>query len=146
MYEKIKNSAAVKSILETKNIGLYVILLFALSATWSTAKQIQKNYELQKQITSLQASVALQDQMNKNEALQINYYKTNDYLSLAARKYFNKALPGEKLILIPASVSNKYIHQSAIIKKNDSTKSHTNRIVRNWQNWVIFFFHKNPNT
>jgi hypothetical protein len=146
MYEKIKNSTIAKSIIDTKNLGLYIILLFGLSVTWSTIKQIQKNYELQKQITTLQASVALQDQINKNETLQINYYKTNDFLSLAARKYFNKALPGEKLILVPSSVSSKYIHQTAIISNNDSSNKHVNKIVKNWQDWINFFLHKDADS
>ena len=85
MYEKIKNSSLTKSLFNTKNLGLYVVLLIGLSVTWSTIKTIQKNYSLQRQIVTLQQSVAVQTQMNKNETLLINYYSSDSYLSLEAR-------------------------------------------------------------
>jgi len=142
MYEKIKNSTLSKSLLNSKNLGLYVILLIGLSVTWSTVKTIQKNYSLQRQIIALQQSVALQTQINQNETLLINYYGSDSYLSLEARKYFNKSLPGEKLILVPQSVANKYIHQTAITNSNSSTSKARLRIIQNWEDWINFFFHK----
>ena len=133
MYEKIKNSSLTKSLFNTKNLGLYVVLLIGLSVTWSTIKTI-----------TLQQSVAVQTQMNKNETLLINYYSSDSYLSLEARKYFNKALPGEKLILVPTAVSNKYIHQTAVINSDISNNKSKSKVLQNWQDWVNFFFHKTP--
>jgi len=144
MYKKIKNSSLTKSLFNTKNLGLYVVLLIGLSVTWSTIKTIQKNYSLQRQIVTLQQSVAVQAQMNKNETLLINYYSSDSYLSLEARKYFNKALPGEKLILVPTAVSNKYIHQTAVINSDISKNKSKSKALQNWQDWVNFFFHKTP--
>ena len=132
MYEKIKNSSLTKSLFNTKNLGLYVVLLIGLSVTWSTIKTIQKNYSLQRQIVTLQ------------QTLLINYYSSESYLSLEARKYFNKALPGEKLILVPTAVSNKYIHQTAVINSDISNNKSKSKVIQNWQDWVNFFFHKTP--
>ena len=142
MYEKIKNSSFSKSLFFSRNLGLYAVFLIGLSVTWSTVKIIQKNYILQRQITTLQQSVAVQTQMNQNETLLIKYYSSDSYLSLEARKYFNKALPGEKLILVPTAISNKYIHQTAVINSDISKNTPKAKVLQNWQDWVNFFFHK----
>ena len=142
MFQKIKNNTYIKTAFDTKNLGLYAVFIIALSVTWSSIKIIQKNYELEKQIGQLQQEVTIQDQTNKNQKLKNEYYKTDAYLDLAARKYFGKALPGEKLILVPADTSQKYIHQEAepvAVVKPPRTAP---KFVQNWQDWINFFLHR----
>ena len=143
MLQKIKNSNFLKNISDTKNLGLYAVFIIALSVTWSSIKIIQKNYELEKQINQLQQEATIQDQTNKNQKLKNEYYKTDAYLDLAARKYFGKSLPGEKLILVPSEISQKYIHQEAQAQQATAQTVRTApKFVQNWQDWINFFLHK----
>lgn len=142
MFQKIKNNTILKSVFETRNLGLYAVFIIALSVTWSSIKIIQKNYELEKQINQLQQEVTIQDQTNKNQSLKNEYFKTDAYLDIAARKYFGKSLPGEKLIQVSPDVSQKYTHPEAEPVSTQTAVRTAPKFVQNWQDWINFFLHK----
>ena len=142
MFEKIKNNNFLKTVFDTKNLGLYAVFIIALSVTWSSIKIIQKNYELEKQINQLQQEVTIQDQTNKNQELKNDYFKTDAYLDLAARKYFGKSVPGEKLILVPTDTTQKYVHQEAGAKEATVIVRTAPKFVQNWQDWIDFFLRR----
>lgn len=140
MFEKIKNNTTIKTIFTSKNLGLYLFFIISLSVAWSTARIIQKNYELQKQITSLSQEVAIQQQTNDNQRLKNEYFKTDTFLELAARRYFLKSLPGEKMYAVPKEVALSYVKpvtlSPAEIAKN---KQQHSLFIKNWQSWINFF-------
>jgi cell division protein FtsB len=138
MLDKIKNNAIVTNLFNTKNIGLYALALVAFSVTWSSVRIIQKNYELEKSITSLQQQVAILDQQTQNQKLINEYYKTDSYLDLAARKYFSKAAPGEKIIIVPAEVANTYIVKVPDSQKTAASLKKVPKILQNLTAWGDF--------
>jgi cell division protein FtsB len=144
MFTKLKNNQIVKSIIDPKNLGMYVLVVIAVSITWSSIKVIQKNYELEKQITVLQQEVNVLDQQTKNQKLKNEYYKTDAYLDIAARKYFNKAIPGEQLILVPSEVADIYIHRQTADQDEDEAKNNRPQFIQNLQDWIDFFLHREP--
>jgi len=140
MLEKIKNNTIVKTVFSSRNVGMYLFLIISLSVAWSTARIIQKNYELQKQIVSLSQEVAVQEQENINQRLRNQYYATDAYLELAARKYFLKSFPGERMYAVPKEVALSYTKpepESIATTKNNSKKYPF--IIKNWQAWINFF-------
>jgi cell division protein FtsB len=142
MFQKIKNNPTLKMILDTRNLGLYILAIITLSVTWSSIKVIQKNYEIEKQITVLQQQVDVLDQQTKNQKLINEYYKTDAFLDLAARKYFGKALPGEQFISVPQEVAVKYTHPEAAAASTDANSKTKSKIIQNWQDWINFFLHR----
>lgn len=142
MFAKLKNNQIIKSVIDPQNLGMYVLVIIAISITWSSIKVIQKNYELEKQITVLQQQVNVLDQQTKNQKLKNEYYKTDAYLDIAARKYFNKSTPGEQLILVPNEVAYKYIHKEAVRQNDSKAKSNRPKFIQNLQGWVDFFLHR----
>jgi len=142
MFNKIKDNQNLRILFNYHNLGMYALALVALSVTWSSIKVIQKNYGLEKQITTLQQEVSLLNQQTKNQQLINEYYNTNAFLNLAARKYFGKADPGEKLILVPSSVSQQYIHPLPNTSANSSQSKPKPNIIVNWQAWINFFLHR----
>lgn len=76
---------------------------------------------------------------NENTQLQNEYYRTNQYLELAARQYFGLAAPGEKVLLVPKDVAMKYVDQS-LVPKDPSQKSEDkrSRYAKNFQAWRDF--------
>ncbi len=136
--EKIKNNKTIQTFFSSRNLGLYLFLIISLSVAWSTAKIIQKNYELQKDITQLQQEVALQEQQNKNQALKNKYFETDTFLELGARKYFSKSLPGERIYSVPKDVAManvKPMPSTILISKKTKTKA---KVLQNWSDWLIF--------
>jgi len=145
MLNKIKNNYYFKTWIDGRNIGLYILVIVALSVTWSSVKIIQKNYGLEKQITVLQQQVDVLDQQTKNQKLINEYYKTDAYLDLAVRKYFGKALPGEKLVLVPPEIALKYAHQDTNNTTQQVQTKAKPKYLQNLQDWVNFFTHHQQN-
>ena len=143
MIEKIKNNHYLKIIFDSHSLGLYILAIIALSVTWSSIKIIDKNYQLEKQISVLQQEVEVLDQQIKNQRLKNEYYRTNAYLELAARKYFGKSLPGEKLILVPTDVAEKYITKPDQTQAQQNSKKELPKFIQNWQDWLDFFLRRN---
>jgi len=88
-----------------------------------------------KQISVLEQEVKLGEVLSQNQKLMNEYYKTDTYLEIAARKQFNKAMPGEKLMLIPKSVALKSLPSSSedLINTNQPEEK-----LKNWQLWMRF--------
>jgi cell division protein FtsL len=147
VLKKINKNKFVNSFLDSKSLLLYAVVIIALSVTWSSLKIIQKNFELQKQITEIQQKVDIQNQINKNQQLKNQYYKSDAYLDIAARKYFGKASPGENVIVIPKDVASSYVQPAKASENTDkkTTKSNQPQIIHNWQSWINFFLHREQN-
>src|SRR4051812_21173169 len=101
-------------------LGFVVIILLV---SWSGVKTIQTNYELQKQISTLNQQNSVQKLTNSNQALQNEYYKSKQYLELAARQNFGLAMPGEKEVLVPQTVALSYTVDLPIDTKSVSQAS-----------------------
>ena len=138
MFNKLKTQLVKIFSINTHTIGLLVIVAIAVSVTYSSAKIIHKNYTLQQQITILQQQNQLQEQINVNQKLKNQYFTTDAYLELAARRYFNKSAPGERVVLVPETVANK--HAAPPIKKKTVIISSTKDpwFIKNWRAWADF--------
>ncbi len=111
-------------------------LLIALALGWNTISAMQRNYSLQQKYDQLKAEVELQELQNQNLKYNITYLKTDDFLELAAREKFNKALPGESMVYLPtlASATRAPVAKSTVIKKAPEAKGWR----ANVQAWLKF--------
>jgi len=149
MLEKLKkyqdqllSHPRLKQFQDVRAIGLLIFLAVALTVSWSGAKVIQRNYELQKQISQLRQQTAVDELGNNNLKLQNQYFETEQYLDLKARQSFGKGLPGETLLLIPREVALKYVSKSAATEDEVTPESRKPAYQRNFQAWVDFFLHR----
>ena len=95
------NRAKVRQLLHPSNLSVYLFAIIAFSLTLSTAKVIQKNYTIQKDIAALEQENEVRELENQRMKYQIAYYKSDAYLELEARRKLNKAGVGEKVIAFP---------------------------------------------
>ncbi len=150
MVEKIKtylHSPAIKSLSDIRTLGILAFGVISLLVTWSSIRVVQSNYDLQKQISKLQQQNDVQQLANTNQNLKNEYFKTDAYLELAARRHFNKALPGEKLVIVPKDVALK--HSIEVQKPSttsqavaDTVKASGSSFQRNFNAWLDFLFHQ----
>lgn len=138
MFSKIKNNQTLKTIFDTQNIGLYALFLVALSVTWSSIRIIQKNYEIEKNITVLSQEVAVLQQQTENQKLINQYFKTDAYLNLAARRYFSKAAPGEKVIIVPGEIAQTYIKKAPEPTPEPENALKNSSLLNNFKAWGKF--------
>lgn len=122
--------------------GQVVFAGIVLLISWSGIKTIQTNYELQKQISTLKQQNAVHDLENTNLELQNEYYKTDAYLELSARRNFGLGKPGEKELLVPQSVAYAYAPD---INLNKAKAADKDKHTSNLQAWVNFFLNRPAN-
>lgn len=84
-----------------RNLLLAAFILLAVSLVWNTVKVIQKNYVIQADLQQLENEILVLELENQNLAYEIEYFKTDEFLELEARRKFNKAAPGEKVVYLP---------------------------------------------
>lgn len=127
---------------DVRAIGLVLFLAVALMVSWSGAKVIQSNYELQKQISQLEQEIAVQKLANENLKLQNQYYGTNQYLELKARQDFGLGAAGEKQLIVPREVAEKYVARAAVAPAPKVADVKQPAWQRNFQAWLDFFMHR----
>jgi cell division protein FtsL len=122
---------------------LFVVLVLLIS--WSGVKTIQSNYGLQKQIAALKQQNDVQQLEDDNLALQNTYLNSSQYLELSARENFGLASPGEKEIVVPASVALSYTTNTPAVIVQSATDTTQPKSQRNFQSWINFFLHRSSN-
>lgn len=129
---------------DVRMIGLMVFALVVLMVTWSGIGVIQANYDLQKRIASLEQSVALHELENSNLKLRNQYYETDQYLELQARRQFGKAAPGEKLLIVPKNVALAHSVEPVIPPPETVAEQPDKPFYQeNFEAWIDFLFRAN---
>jgi cell division protein FtsB len=143
LTSKITNQ--INKLNDIRNVMLYVFVLIVLAISWSSARTIQSNYELQKQITALKQQNQVITLGNQTIDLKNKYFQTDQYLELTARQSLGLAAPGETVKLVPKSVAMKYIDPS-LSKQSDATASSNDtrsKYVKNLETWRDFLLGRN---
>jgi cell division protein FtsB len=127
---------------DTRVLGLLGFGVIALLVTWSGIKSIETNYQLQKQISQLTQQNDVAKLENANQKLRNEYYKTDTFLELAARRQFGKAAPGETLYLVPKKVA--LAHTVSLPTEQAPRTPADNRPgwQKNLESWFQFFLHR----
>jgi len=144
---KYQNHPMFHQLRDVRSLGLIGFGVVVLLISWSGVKTIQANYKLEQQISSLQQQNAVQQLQNENQKLRNEYYKTPQYLELAARQNFGLAMPGETELLVPKDVALSYVKGVESADKTDAAEpSEAGRKLpfyqRNLQAWMNFFLHR----
>lgn len=95
---------------------------------------MSRNWTLSERLSSEKKSLELLEVELDTLELENAYYKTEEYQELAARRFANKQLAGEKMVYLPENseaAKNKY--QTVATKTHEKTYS-------NLDKWVHFLF------
>jgi cell division protein FtsB len=138
--------AYVLSLRDVRNVGLLVFTVIVLLISWSGVKSIQTNYGLQKQIAQLQQENQVQNLENSDQALQNQYYNTNQYLEITARENLGLAAPGETELLVSQSVALAHTVKEPGTIATPSEVPKQPFWQRNFEAWMNFFLHRDSST
>ncbi len=119
----------------SQNAVLILFMVLAFSLVFNTFKVIQKNYTLQQKVDKLSDEVALIEVQNQNLKYNIEYYKTDAYLEVEAKRRFNLAENGERVILLPKDGDPESTQQKQTQAERVEAEEKSN-----FQKWVVFFF------
>lgn len=112
---------ALRQYATLNNAVVAIAVFIALGWVWGSVDALGRNYKYQQQVDAARAEVELLGLTNQNLKAEQNYLQSNEYLELAARAKLNKALPGEKLVVLPqatASTAPKTTTASAPAESN----------------------------
>ena len=127
---------------DPRKAGQLVFVVIVLLISWSGVKAIQTNYALQKQISVIKQQNSLEQAQNNNLELSNNYFKSDQYLELAARENFGLAASGEKELIVPRGVALSYVTDIPTNPSADPTIGQNPVYQSNFQSWVNFFLHR----
>ena len=109
---------------------LFIVLLVA------SVGSIAKNWELQQQINAKKTEVGLLELDVNKKKLENQYFASDEYQELEARKLLGKKLPGEVMIDLP--------NNSEIAKNKHPKLTLDERIearkLSNFEQWIEFLF------
>lgn len=141
--KKMPQSVYLQELKDVRVVGLLVFGVIVLLVSWSGLRAIEINYKLQQQIARLEQQNQLSELKNNNLALSNQYYNTDQYLELQARRQFGRGAPGEKLLLVPKTVAFAHsIDVPEITKPMAKPPSSKPKYQKNFEAWMSFFFHR----
>lgn len=150
MFEKIKKlpkHPIVRDMKDLRVLGLVFFGAAVLLVSWSSVRVIETNYKLQQKIARMEEETKLLELENANTKLENEYYRTDQYLELQARKQFGKAAPGETVLTVPESIALANTVDFAAKQKQGRGREREKPFYqKNFEAWMDFFFHRNPST
>lgn len=147
MLDKIKSYQHhpwVEQLKDVRVLGLLAFVVIVMLVSWSGVNVIQTNFDLEKQVSKLEQQNEVAELKNKNLKLQNEYYNTDAYLELTARKQFGKAAPGETAIIIPKKVALSYTVELPEVDQKEAKAAlpAQSKYQQNFETWMNFLLHR----
>ncbi len=124
--------------LTLNNLVLFFAGIIAISWAWGSIAMMQRNFGLQRKIDARQRQLKLTELELENLKFQQNYFKSDEYKELIARRDLDLALPGERVIILPknSQATKKYDQEADkdIQKTGISYKKPSN--IEQWLNFL----------
>jgi hypothetical protein len=116
----------VTNITRSDVVAAIVLSVVIVAVTVSTSKVVMQNYKLEKSVRIAEQKVTIAQYELDNQRLKNQYYKTDYYLDIAARRQLSRGTDGEKLVIVPRSSIVQYLPTSPDVASStvrDTAKS-----------------------
>ena len=121
--------------LTVENVVLVLALLLCLMWTYQSIAAMSRNWELTERLATERKSLELLGVEVEAAELENEYYKTTEYQELLARKYLDKKMPGENMVIMPENsekAKNKY---EVAVTEEKKEKEYSN-----FEKWMLYLF------
>ena len=120
--------------LTVPNMVLIFAIVLCLVCTYQSIIAMSRNWELSEQLTARRKELELLSVEVETAELENEYYKSDEYQELIARKHLDKQLSGEKMVVMPPnSEYAKNKHQKIVAEVKEREYS-------NFEKWLRFLF------
>lgn len=120
--------------LSVENVVLMLALVLCLAWTYQSIVAITKNWTLADRLAVERNELALMGVEVEAAELENEYYKSNEYQELQARKLLDKQAQGEKMIILPEN------SEAAKNKHTEYEVATEERVYSNIEKWVMYLF------
>ena len=123
--------------LTVENVVLAIAIVLCLTWTYQSIAAMSRNWELSEKLTAERRQLELASLEVEAAALTNEYYKSNEYQELMARRNLDKKSPGENMVILPENsdaAKNKHKEEpKAIIVEEEPEYS-------NFEKWMMYLF------
>lgn len=118
------------------NVVLMIALIFCLVWTWGSISSMTRNWNLAQELMNRQREKALLELEVETLELENEYYLSDEYQELAARKYQGKMLPGETMIYLTENSDSVEPSDKEVLPETVIATDTTS----NLEQWLAFLF------
>ena len=121
-------------ILAIENVVLILAITLCFTWTYQSILAMSRNWELSERLTTERKNLELLTLEVESAELENEYYKTEEYQELMARKHFDKKFTGEQMLVLP---ENSESAKSKHVQANTAPKD---RSYQNIEKWFLYLF------
>ena len=115
------------------NLFVVASVLVVIFLGTGLGKEFYRDYQIKKEINSLQNDIGALEKDNYKLSQLIEYYNTDEYKEAEARKRFNLKKDGESVVIVrPNPIDSEY----DINKENNNEENN----LPNYKKWWNYFF------
>lgn len=143
---KIKNSLrrlrykTRHDLLTVENVVLALAIILCLVWTYQSIVAMNRNWELSEKLTTERKKLELLTIEVETAELANEYYKTDEYQELMARRLLDKKLPGENMVVMPENSEAAKNKHAEAEKTQEQTSA--GREYSNFEKWMLYLFPK----
>lgn len=126
----------LQEILVPERILLAIVPVFLLFWMINSVSNISKNWSLQQEVIEREAELAYMNLEVESFELENQYYSSEEYQELAARKLQNKKLKDEILVYLPKNTERAKNKHRAATNEENRIKNEKSNI----DQWLSFLF------
>jgi cell division protein FtsB len=138
--QKVQNRVQLKTLLDSRLWMLVGVSFIALSIFWNGAKIIQQNYQLQQKVEQIEQENEVLVLENQNKALQNEYFKTDEFADITARRVFGRASAGERVYIVSESVAKNALTTTTAEDQPVQIVSEKPQWQQNVEAWLGIYF------
>ena len=115
-----------------ENVVLILAIVLCLIWTYQSIVAMSRNWELSERLTTERKNLELVSVEVDMAELENEYYKSNEYQELMARRDLDKKLEGESMVVMPENsdeARNKYKTEAVEIKETERS---------NFEKWMLY--------
>ena len=116
------------------NIVLVLAILLCLVWTYQSIVAMSRNWELSERLTAEKKELELLNIEVEAAELENEYYRSEEYQELMARRYLDKKLEGESMVVMPDNT------EEAKNKYQEVEYEITEKKYSNFQKWMMYLF------
>lgn len=120
--------------LTVENVFLLAAIILCLTLTYQSVMAMSRNWELSEKLRAERKELELLTVENEASELENEYYKTDEYQELLARRSLDKQYPGENMVVMPEN------SEEARNKYKATTTEAQEKEYSNIEKWMMYLF------
>ena len=117
-----------------ENVFLLASIALCLVLTYQSVVAMSRNWELSEKLRAERKELELLTVETEASELENEYFKSDEYQELLARRNLDKLFPGEKMVVLPEN------SVEAMSKYKSTSSAKKEKEYSNFEKWMMYLF------